>query len=77
MLKTQKEAYKKVVKSVLEGNYNDTTDVNAIIVWGITDNTSWHSNRSPLMFDSNYAKKPAYYGFLEAVQEFEEEQTNL
>ena len=73
----QKEAYKKVVKSVLEGNYNDTMDVNAIIVWGITDNTSWHSNRSPLMFDSNYAKKPAYYGFLEAVQEFEEEQTNL
>ena len=73
----QKAAYKKVVKSVLEGNYNDTMDVNAIIVWGITDNTSWHSNRSPLMFDSNYAKKPAYYGFLEAVQEFEEEQTNL
>ena len=69
----QKEAYKKVVKSVLEGNDDGTMNVNAIIVWGITDNTSWHSNRSPLMFDSSYAKKPAYYGFLEAVQEFEEE----
>ena len=67
----QKEAYYKVVKGVLEGNYDDTMDVNAIIVWGVTDNTSWHSNRSPLMFDSNYAKKPAYYGFLEAIQDFE------
>ena len=66
----QKEAYYKVVKGVLEGNYDDTMDVNAIIVWGVTDNTSWHSNRSPLMFDSNYAKKPAYYGFLEAIEDF-------
>ena len=66
----QKEAYYKVVKGVLEGNYDDSMDVNAIIVWGITDNTSWHSNRSPLMFDSNYAKKPAYYGFLKAIEDF-------
>ena len=68
----QKEAYYKVVKSVLEGNRDDTMDVNAIIVWGITDNTSWHSNRSPLMFDSNYGKKPAYFGFLEAMRDFQE-----
>ena len=69
----QKAAYKKVVKSVLEGNDNGTMDVNAIIVWGVTDNTSWHSNRYPLMFDSNYGKKPAYYGFMEALEEFLEE----
>ena len=68
----QKAAYYKVVKSVLEGNRDDTMDVNAIIVWGITDNTSWHSNRSPLMFDSNYGKKPAYFGFLEAMRDFQE-----
>ena len=67
----QKAAYKKVVKSILEGNDDGSMNVNAIIVWGITDNTSWHSNRSPLMFDNNYAKKPAYYGFLEALEEFE------
>ena len=66
----QKEAYYTVVKTVLEENENDTMDVNAIIVWGVTDNTSWHSNRYPLMFDANYAKKPAYYGFLEAIEDF-------
>ena len=68
----QKDAYYKVVKTILEGNLEGTMDVNAIIVWGVTDNTSWHSNRSPLMFDSTYAKKPAYYGFLEAIQDFTE-----
>ena len=24
----------------------------------------------PLLFDNNYAKKPAYYGFMEALDEF-------
>ena len=69
----QKDLYKKIVKSVLEGNRDGTMDVNAIIVWGVTDDTSWHRTNYPLMFDSNYAKKPAYYGFLEALQEFLEE----
>ena len=67
----QKDLYKKIVKAVLEGNDEGTMNVNAIIVWGITDNTSWHSTNYPLMFDNNYAKKPAYYGFLEALEEFE------
>ena len=66
----QKDLYKKVVKSVLEGNRDGTMDVNAIIVWGITDDTSWHRSNYPLMFDSNYAKKPSYYGFMEAMEEF-------
>ena len=66
----QKDLYKKIVKSVLEGNNEGTMDVNAIIVWGITDNTSWHSSNYPLLFDNNYAKKPAYYGFMEALEEF-------
>ena len=67
----QKELYKKIVSSVLEGNADGTMDVNAIIVWGITDNTSWHRQNTPLLFDENYAKKPAYYGFMEALEEFE------
>ena len=68
---TQKALYKKIVKAVLEGNANGTMDVNGIIVWGITDDLSWHSSNVPLMFKSDYTKKPAYYGFLEALDEFE------
>ena len=69
----QADAYKKLVKGILEGNTKGTMSVNAIIVWGISDNLSWHSNRSPLMFKSDYSKKPAYYGFLNALDEFLEE----
>ena len=68
----QKAAFKKLIKGIVEGNKNGTMDVNAVIVWGITDDLSWHSNRSPLMFNSDYSKKPAYYGFLEALSEVED-----
>ena len=46
-------------------------DVNAVIVWGITDNLSWHSTNYPLMFNQDYNKKPAYYAFLNAINEVE------
>lgn len=67
--KTQKEAYKKLIKKVLEANHNDETNINALIVWGVTDNTSWKSYQNPLMFTQNFGKKPCYYGFLEAIDE--------
>ena len=73
----QKNLYRKVVGSILEGNENGLMDVNAIIVWGISDNLSWHSNTSPLMFNSDYSKKPAYYGFLDALEAFESGDTFL
>ncbi|MBP5574808.1 MAG: endo-1,4-beta-xylanase [Bacilli bacterium] len=71
-LNKQKAAYKLLLSRALECNKNEETDINALIVWGITDNSSWKSGQNPLLFNSNYAKKPAYYGVLEAVQEFEE-----
>ena len=67
----QKNAYALLIKKVLEANYNEETDINAVIVWGITDNLSWHSSNSPLMFNSDYSKKPAYYGFLDALDDFQ------
>ena len=68
----QKEAYKRLLSKVLKANADEETEVNAVIVWGITDNTSWKSYQNPLLFNSNYGKKPCYYGFLEAAQEFED-----
>lgn len=72
---TQKALYRKIVGNVLVGNENGTMSVNGIIVWGISDNLSWHSSNSPLMFKSDYSKKPAYYGFLDALEEFENGET--
>ncbi|MBO7573341.1 MAG: endo-1,4-beta-xylanase [Bacilli bacterium] len=68
----QKEAYKALTKGILEGNAKEEMDVNAFIVWGITDDTSWKRNQNPLLFTSSYLKKPAYYGMLDALEEFEE-----
>lgn len=65
----QKKAYKDLISQILKLNETGETEVNAIVVWGIVDNLSWKSSQNPLLFDSNYAKKPAYYGFLEAIEE--------
>jgi endo-1,4-beta-xylanase len=44
----------------------------AITVWGVDDKHSWYNTPTlvdfPLLWDSNYVKKPAYSGVLEALQ---------
>lgn len=68
-LNNQKNAFKRLGTRVLESNASGKTEINAIVFWGIRDDMSWKRNQHPLLFNANYAKKPAYYGFLEAVQE--------
>ena len=65
----QSTAYKTLMKKVLESNDSKETDINGVILWGVTDNLSWKRNQYPLLFTEEYEKKPAYTGFLQALSE--------
>ena len=39
----------------------------AVQVWGLTDNSSWRASEFPLLFDAKSAPKPAFEAILELV----------
>ncbi|MGW7268481.1 endo-1,4-beta-xylanase [Streptomyces sp. NPDC054842] len=57
----QATSYGNVVKACL-----GVARCTGITVWGITDKYSWRSSGTPLLFDGNYAAKPAYDAVISA-----------
>ena len=72
----QQKAYKLLVGKVLKANLAGDTNITAVVVWGINDNASWKRNQYPLLFTENYGKKPAYYGFLNAIKDVVKDEGN-
>ena len=45
--------------------------MDALTLWGITDNMSWRKEYSPLLYTSSFKAKPALYGALQISEYFE------
>jgi endo-1,4-beta-xylanase len=65
-LAVQKEIYQRVAAACAEA-----ANCTAITTWGFTDKHSWVDSffgaDDPLLFDENYQKKPAYFGFVDGL----------
>jgi len=59
----QARLYNEYMKVYLE--YSSLID--HVSIWGVTDNQSWRSRGLPLLFDSSGKAKPAYFGFVGAL----------
>ena len=62
-LDAQKSAYKSIVTVCLA-----EPRCEAVTFWGVSDAHTWISGDTPLLFDAQYAAKPAYAGVLDALR---------
>lgn len=62
----QQSAYGTLVTKILQAHKNGEAKINAIVLWGVSDNYSWRPDEYPLLFDTKFQKKPAYDAFYNA-----------
>ena len=57
----QADYYKGIIDAIAAHKDN----ISAVVFWGITDDASWRAKQQPLLFDSEYKAKPAFYSIIE------------
>ena len=63
----QAEIYARLIGYYLEfSNY-----IERLSIWGLADNQSWRAAGHPLLFDSQFNAKPAFFAILDAVNNFD------
>ncbi|MDH7460423.1 endo-1,4-beta-xylanase [Chitinophagaceae bacterium 26-R-25] len=66
MLGYQAAMYKYIIDSYIKNV--PATQRYGVTIWGVDDPDSWRATQLPLMWDKNFAKKPAYAAAMEALK---------
>ena len=61
--KAQAEYY----KGILDCCKKYADNISAVVVWGTTDDKSWRTEKSPLLFNGDFTAKPCYYSITEGM----------
>ncbi len=64
-LRVQGQYYYNLINGLLQLAEEGKVNMDALTFWGFTDKLSWRKERNPLLFNSMYAPKYAYYGALQ------------
>ena len=67
-LKEQGRYYYELIGGLMKLAREGMVEMDALTFWGFADNLSWRKERSPLMFDSSYKPKYAYFGALQQLE---------
>ena len=59
----QAEYYNGIMDAIEK--YKD--NISAVVFWGVTDDASWRASQFPLIFDSEYKAKPAFYSIIDGL----------
>ncbi len=59
----QAEYYNGIMDAIEK--YKD--NISAVVFWGVTDDASWRASQLPLIFDSEYKAKPAFYSIIDGL----------
>lgn len=43
-------------------------NIDAVVLWGTTDDQSWRASRYPLLFNEDFTAKPAYYAIVDGME---------
>ncbi|MBE6852383.1 MAG: glycoside hydrolase [Ruminococcus sp.] len=62
------EKQAQVYSDIFDAIYEYKDSISAVIFWGVTDDASWRANQTPLIFDSEYKAKPAFYSIIDGLE---------
>lgn len=68
---TSDEGFKKQAKlygQIMDACVKYKNNISAVVFWGTTDDKSWRSSRSPLLFNEDYTAKDSFYSVVAAAK---------